>query len=135
MKRTTRRGAILVVALVTLLVVTLLAGVVVHSYLQGHRQLRQQQNALQAQWLAESALARAAAQLRANPAYAGETWQVELAAADNQPAAGSAEIKLEPVPDQRQMLRINVLASFPGDELHRVLVERSLVFTRPENSK
>ena len=132
MKRTARRGAILVVALVTLLVVTLLAGVVVRSYLQGHRQLRRQQDALQAQWLAESALARAAAQLGANPDYTGETWQVELAAADNQPAAGSAEIKLEPVPEQPQMLRINVSASFPGDVLHRALVERSLLVSQPE---
>lgn len=135
MKRTARRGAILLVALVTLLVVTLLAGVVVRSYLHGHRQLRQQQDALQAQWLAESALARAAAQLRANADYVGETWQVELAAADNQPAAGSAEIKLEPVPDQPRMLRINVSASFPRDELHRALVERTLFVPRPVNDK
>ena len=43
-----RRGTILVVALVTLLVVTLLAGAVLRGYVQPHRQLRREQDQLQA---------------------------------------------------------------------------------------
>ena len=79
--KSNRRGTILVVALTTLLVVTLVAGAVLRGYLQSYRQLRREQDRLQAQWLADSALARAAIRLGADPKYAGETWKVELLSA------------------------------------------------------
>jgi Tfp pilus assembly protein PilX len=131
MRSKCRRGAILAMALVTLLVVTLLAGAILRGYLQGHRQLRREQDQLQAQWLAESALARAAVRLESDPKYAGETWKIELPAATGDAAPGSVTIAIEAIADQPSALRIAAAARFPEDEIRGTLVERTLTVPRP----
>ena len=128
--RSNRRGAILIVALTTLLVVTLLGGAVLRGYLLTYRQLRREQDQLQAQWLADSALARAAARLQADPKYAGETWKVKLPAATGGDTAGSATIAIEPVADQTNAVRITVAARFPDEEFRRTLAQRTLIVPR-----
>ena len=128
---TRRKGAILAAALVTLLVVTLMAGAILRSYLHAHRQLRREQDQLQAEWLAESALARAAAQLRANPDYRGETWKMELTSATGEAAAGRVAVTIDSESDDSPSLRISVAAHFPEDDLKRALVERELIVPVP----
>jgi Tfp pilus assembly protein PilX len=127
-----RRGAILAMALVTLLVVTLLAGVVFRAYLQNHRQLRREQDRAQAQWLADSAVARALAQRKLNASYTGETWQVELPRASGEPTAGVATIKIEPPDDQPPALQIKVEAQFPPDDPQGIRAERLLTIPRTD---
>ena len=121
-----RRGAILAVALATLLVVTLLAGVVFRGYLQNHRQLRREQQQAQAQWLADSAVARALAQRKLDATYVGETWQVELPRVTGEATAGVATIKVEPTDDQRPALRIEVESHFPSDDPQGIRARRLL---------
>ena len=128
-----RRAAILAVALATLLVVALLAGVVLRSYLHAHRQMRLEQDAAQSQWLAESALARAAAQLRHDSDYASETWRAELVRADGQPATGVATITIKPTPDQPQMLQIVVESRFPDHPWQRASASRTLIVPKPND--
>jgi Tfp pilus assembly protein PilX len=113
-------------ALVTLLVVTLMAGVVFRAYLQNHRQLRREQDQAQAQWLADSAVDRALAQRKLNASYTGETWQVELPRASGEPAAGVATIKIEPTNDEPPAVQIKVEAHFPPDDPQGIRAERLL---------
>lgn len=123
--KTRRKGAILAVALATLLVVTLLAGAILRSYLQAHRQLRRQQDQLQAQWLADGALARAATRLRQDAAYTGETWQAEVSGG-SEPVLGVVTIRVKPQADQPQAVQIEVEARYPDHEWQRSTARRTL---------
>lgn len=89
-----RTGAALVVTLVTLAVIVLLSAAVLRSLVAARRQSLQSLKALQAGWLAESALERAAACLVANPDYRGETWEVEFARDGEHPAAAVVTIEV-----------------------------------------
>ena len=131
--RRKRRGAILAVALATLLVVTLLAGVVFRAQLQNHRQLRREQDQVQANWLADSAVARALTQRKLNASYAGERWQVELPRATGEVAAGAATIKIRAQDDQPSTLRIEVESHFPVDELQGIRTQRLLTIPSTDN--
>jgi type II secretory pathway component PulK len=75
-RRANRRGLALIPAMVCLTVVTLL-GASLFRQSHTHRMLTRVEEArAQADWLAESGLARAVAKLRADPDYRGETWEV-----------------------------------------------------------
>lgn len=124
-----RRGGAMIVALVTLLVVSLVVAVLLRSLLELHRQSRRSVWQLQASWLADSALARGAAQLAQNGDFAGETWSPELGSSAQ--LRGSARIRIEPVPDQPQRRQIVVEAIFPDDPIQRVSASRELLFTLP----
>jgi Tfp pilus assembly protein PilX len=99
-----------------------------------NRQARSAEDRLQAEWLAESAIGRAAAQLLVNTEYQGETWQVTAADvgrlpvgsatpetekdAATAPDAGStvlghAMITVERLSDRPGARRIRVRADFP----------------------
>jgi Tfp pilus assembly protein PilX len=127
-----RRGTILAVALATLLVVTLLAGAVFRAYLQNHRQLRREQDQVQTQWLADSAVARALVRRKLDPAYSGETWQVELPRSSGEPAAGLATIKIEPNADQPAAMQIVVESQFPVDDVAGIRARRLLTISPTE---
>lgn len=71
-----RRGAVLVAVMICLLLISLLTASLVANVAAQRRQLRQEEQNLQAEWLAESALELAAARLAGEAAYAGETWNV-----------------------------------------------------------
>jgi type II secretory pathway component PulK len=66
-----RRGAALVVAIVTLMIVMLMAGAVMKSLLTDLRESRQTAAELQAHWLAEAAVDRALARLAADRTFVG----------------------------------------------------------------
>jgi hypothetical protein len=119
----TRRGAALVVALVTLLVVTVMTGTVVRSLLAAHRQSRLRQDELQAQWLAESAVARARAQLLRLPEYKGETWQPAISSSGGDAPTGLAKITAGEVESRPGFVRIAVDASYLNHH-RRVTVQR-----------
>jgi type II secretory pathway component PulK len=129
----TRRGGALVAALTTLLVVMLVAGVIVRSRVSAHRQARQSQHELQAQWLAESAIERARAQLAHSRDYSGETWRPEIQAASG--AGGLArlsaavEIRALPIENASQTRRVIAIATYPNDEWRRVSVRREYNIT------
>lgn len=115
-----RRGAVLVMAMVALLVVTLVAGALVRSLIATHRQSHRYADELQAQWLAEAGLARATAKLRADGAYQGEIWQASVAPAMSSEAdSGEVTIAVDPATK-----KITALAVYPTDEHRRVLVTR-----------
>lgn len=122
-----RRGGAIVAAMVTLAIVTLIAATLVNAMVATHRQSQRYADELQAQWLAEAALDRAIAQLRAAPEYSGETWTPSITAGEaEEKSAGIATIRIESAAGERAVRTIYVEATWPADEVQRVLVQREL---------
>lgn len=137
-----RRGAVLAMALVTLLVVGLIAGLMVERYLATHRQGLREVQQLQAEWLAEAAVARGLAMRQADGEYSGETWRVDLLdepengegparGASGPKFAGVAIIRVEPAEEDGTII-IVAQARYPDHESQRALVERT--YTLPLTS-
>ena len=130
-----RRGAGLVIALVTLLVIMSIMGTIIQSLLAEFRQCRQAATELQANCLADAALARAVAQLQANPQYESETWRPELAATgSNSENSGVAEIRIERNAANAEEVRLTVAARFPDHPWRRVVASRTRLIS-PSNKK
>ena len=127
----TRRGTILIVALVCLFIASLLAASFVQKVLAAHRQVLAQQRHAQAFWLAEAGVQRAVVRLESSSDYAGEVWPVAadelwggLTAGDD---AGEVTIRVEPMPDQPQRRRVVVEAQFPVDPVRRTQYRKELL--------
>jgi len=81
---------------------------------------------IQAAWLAESALERAAARLADDPDYEGETWS--LSADDLGTRHGAVvTIQAETIPEQKQRRRIRVEADYPDHPQHRARRSKQIV--------
>ena len=99
------RGAVLVAVLVCLTVITILCGTLLKLSLAEQRQVRLDECRLQAEWLAESGLERAAVKLADIGDYTGETWEVratELGGSGTATVRISVESKGDP-PRQRSV--------------------------------
>lgn len=116
----TRRGAALVIALIALLLVGVLGAQLARSAILQHEQVRHEEWQIQAEWLAESALDRAAATLKSNPDYQGEVWQAT--AGPNQAAIGQVVIEIEETDEEG--LTIRAVADVPDSGEHRARVSR-----------
>ena len=127
----TRRGTILVVAIVCLLVTSMLLVSLVQAAVQNHRQTRRQSENIQARWLAEAGLARAVARLAEDTAYSGETWKVTIDA-----APGQVEIRVSPVKadDNQNQRAVRVVAQFPADSTVSAQVTRTTRWQPPAQS-
>ena len=75
---TRRRGTVLIIAVVLLLVATGLSAELLRGVVADARQLRSDCQTVQAERLAEAGLARAAVRLAADRSYTGEEWTVQL---------------------------------------------------------
>jgi len=115
-KTRNRRGAILAMALVTLMIVGLLGGLVMQRFLAAHRQSRRELDQLQAEWLAEAAVARGLALREADAEYTGETWR---------DAVGIVTIGLDEPAGQDGTVKIIVQAYSPDKEKQRSYVQRT----------
>ena len=113
--RPTRRGLSSIPAMVCLVLVTLLSGVLLKQVRMQRNAVRDEERRSQADWLAESGLARASAKLAADPKYAGETWAPPAEALGGR--KGEVRITLDDVKDRPGARRVRVQADFPlGDE-------------------
>jgi len=74
-QRSVRRGAILALALACLLAVILFGGTMLRQLMQEMRASRATHQQHQASWLAQAGIDRAAAKLKEDPEYTGETWR------------------------------------------------------------
>ncbi len=95
-----------------------------------HRHIRAASNSLQAEFLAESGIARAVALLTANAKYQGEKWQIEarsLAA----PAGATVTIEVAAVSDQPRARRVTVAAEFPAAGPSRARRSRQVTIELP----
>ncbi len=114
-----RRGMAIVAVLVCLFVVATLALASVQAHVGRLRQERRALIRAQAEWLAESALARAVALVRTQPEYLGETWNVvaeELGGnAALPPDAGGAATVVVERSDDGEWATVQVTARYPAD--------------------
>ena len=124
-KRSSRRGAVLAALLICLLIVMLVSAALVRGLVVQHRLVRSESQRLQAMWLAESALDRAVARLRADAAYPGETWSVSRGQPAEEPS-GVAVIRVAAVEGAADKRSITVEARWPDDPVFRVLEQREL---------
>jgi Tfp pilus assembly protein PilX len=106
-----RLGAVLFVVLVCLAVATVISVVVVKQAATERRAAQLNHRDLQAIWLAEAGVERAAARLAANANYAGETWIIpatELAAGDS----AAVKIQVETIASQPERRSVRVEADY-----------------------
>lgn len=109
-----RRGGIMVVAMVCLVLTTLILGSLLKLVTMHHTQSRFEQQRVQADWLAEAGLERAADNLSRDAGYSGENWQIsaeEIGGTNT----GSVEIAIKPSPGNRDERIASVVATFPAD--------------------
>ena len=121
-----RRGAVLVVVLVCLAVAAAMFVVLVKLAAAGRQSMQAQCWRMQAQWLAESGLERAAARLAADAKYTNETWTIAAEELGGD-AAGVVRIRAEAVADQPNRRLVSVEADYPDDPQHRVRCNKQIV--------
>jgi type II secretory pathway pseudopilin PulG len=98
--------------LVGLVLIALIAGTLLRTGLARRRGLRMEERELQARWLAESGLERAAARLAEAPDYRGETWTIPAAELGG-PWSGAVAIAVEPVAGRPGRRLVRVRADYP----------------------
>jgi len=132
--RTTRRGAILVAALMCFLVISLLVALAGQRILQQFREAKRREQQWQSEWLAESGVRRAIARLRSDSRYQGETWNIaaEELSGRSDPAGGQVVIDVATPPDDDTKRVIHIQARYPADELRGVARHRE--FTVPTSA-
>jgi hypothetical protein len=120
-----RRGGALIVALAVLAVLAVVEGVVLKSLVAQRRSQREQAERLQARWLAEAGIERAAARLAADPDYRRETWQLGADELGTQgPAAVDIEVRMDATSSDVRL--VSVRGRYPPDLPHRVVCEKQV---------
>jgi hypothetical protein len=126
-----RGGAILVVVIVCLAAA---AGVIVlvakQAAAERHVMLRNYRS-LQALWLAEAGVERAAARLVADAKYAGETWDIPAKELANDGGA-VVRIQVSPIADQPERRLLRVEADYPDTPECRCRQTKQTIVDRDE---
>lgn len=118
-----RQGTALIIAMICLLLASALTVSLVQVAVLQREQVLRDEWQLQAEWLAESALDRAAARLVADPEYAGETWRPQLPG-EAEPL-GRVEIAVERG-DEPGRVQVTAVADVPDDPDERARVRKSV---------
>ena len=121
----TRRGAIIVIAMISLLLVSAIAVSLVRLALTQQRQVRREQIRLQAEWLAEAGLERGAAKLRRDSDYQGEQWTIPAEHLDGRRSA-LVRITAQPAEETGGTTILKVIATYPEETEHRAQVTREV---------
>jgi type II secretory pathway component PulK len=121
-----RSGAVIVIAMICLLLSSVLAVSLVKLALAHREQIDRDVWQLQAEWLAEAGLDRAAARLHSEADYRGEVWAPDLTGA--LPHAARIEISVEPR-DGDGATAITVVSDYPDDAHERVRVRKSTILS------
>ena len=113
-----RRGAVLVMALIALTLLTIIGAALVRLAVMETKAIDLRLRGCQARRLAEAGVARGAARLANDPGYRGETWS--LAGAD-WPSGVAAQVTIEigELSDKPGWRHITATADFPSDSASR----------------
>ena len=125
-RKPNRRGIVLVVVLVCFAVLAVLLVSSVRLTASGHQAMQRQARRLQADWLAESALQRAAWQLARAGDYSGETWSVSAEQLGTSDSA-VVTIEVEPVADRPEERLVRAVADYPENSRRRVRQVRQVI--------
>lgn len=121
-----RRGAVIVPVLVCFVLIMLICAALIRLVVTERGAGRQDERRLQAEWLAEAGLERAAARLSRTADYTGEAWEItaeELGGQD----AGRVTIAVETPKDEPRQRHVTVRADYPLAPERRVRERRTLV--------
>ena len=129
-RRERRRGAVLIMALVCLVLVTVMGGTLLRWAVMEHKLLRSRDEESQARWLAEAGVERAAARLANDPEYTGETWDI---AAAELPTAQPARVRMQvtPVDGQPRQRSIEVEVEYPYESGAPARVHKTITYQLP----
>lgn len=129
MSNINRRGMALIVVISVFAVAMALGAAWTKSALLRLRRQQLAEQRAQAVWLAEAGVRRGAAQLAADPNFAGEAWLV-AAAELSRPADASVEIEIEieRIEDAPESARITAIAAYPAMR-PRVRVRKTVAFS------
>ncbi len=119
-----RRGAALIIALIALLLVGVLGAELARSAVLQHQQVQHEEWQIQAEWLAESALDRAATMIEADSAYRGETWLPVR----GESRAPLGRVLIEITESAEEGLAVRVVADVPDTGESRARVSRERTF-------
>lgn len=128
--RAPRRAAAVVVAIVCLVVASVIFLTLVRTMIAQRDSVEAAAWRIQAAWLAESGLERAAAQLAADAAYRGETWTIPAEELDSHNAA-VVRIEVQPVSESPNARQVRVQADFPNHPEHRARQTKETVVYVP----
>jgi hypothetical protein len=129
-----RRGMIAVAIVAVLIVLVILAGTLLRLFWLRHSDLRASERRLQAEWLAESGLDRAASKLLVDPDYRGETWSIRASELGGRDEA-SVKIEVAAVPGKLDRRAVRVVADYPVDEPRRHRQSREIFVDLNSQSK
>ncbi len=128
---TRRRGSALIIAMICLVLTSVLTVSLVQIVLLQRGQVERDEWQLQAEWLAESGLDRAVAQLASNASYSGEEW---LPQPSDAPAPlGRVTITMERLSDTSGM-RVTAVADVPHDAEERARVRKTMMIEPPQQA-
>jgi hypothetical protein len=119
-----RRGAVLFIALVCLLIIMSILGQMLQGSLRAQRQLHPERDLRQAELLLQAGIDRAAYRLAREPDYRGETWQPVVNSIVGT-AAGQDTIKCTRTAADKPW-QVNVLAEYPLDGALTIRRSRSV---------
>jgi hypothetical protein len=128
-----RRGAVLLVAMVCFGVAAVAFTSLVRLAAAEQGALEAETWRLQAAWLAESGLERAAARLDADPGYQGETWRIPAESLGARDAA-VVKIEVEALPERPQQRLARVRAVYPDHPHRRAQESKQMVIALPPPS-
>ena len=128
-----RRGAVMVMVLVCAMVALVIFASIVRLAAAGRRITDQQSRQVQATWLAESGLERAAWRLAADADYTGETWTISAEEFEVTDATAVkiavvkiavvkiavVKIEVQTIPEQPNRRLVSIRADYPDHPQHR----------------
>jgi hypothetical protein len=124
-----RRGIVLAAAVACVFLSVILSAGLATSVLARHRQLQSEERQMQAAWLAESALARAAARLQSDAQYSGETW---LLSAEDLGGRHAGKAIIAVAAEGEGARRVTVEVLYPDDPVQRVRVVKEAAVAASE---
>lgn len=130
--RRRRRGGMAVLVLVCLVIIASISAQLLRLSLSGRSLGKAEERTIQAEWLAESGLERARAQLAADPKYAGESWEVKAEELGGQ-HAGLVTIAVQAPEGDSKRRRIEVKADYPRDQDERSRISKALTIETAES--
>jgi Tfp pilus assembly protein PilV len=125
------RGFALLMILVCLMIASAMLASIFKSTIAMQRFTQSREWRIQAEWLVESGVERAAAKLAENTQYQGETW---LLSADQLGGDNEALVFIEVTADPGQPRRrlVSVRADYPNHPLHRASLNKQVPVQLPE---
>ena len=129
-----RRGAVLAIIIVALLVMLIIGTALVRMGWIQRRQMTVEERHTEAEWLAESGIERAWVQLQASDDYMGETWKI-----DSADLAGRGDavvtISVTPMPGREGRKQVRAIADYPRDVTLSARTTKVLIIDRKPTSK